>query len=319
MGQQWFLIALAVVVLVGTLGSRPLAFLANQSTLQSVIVFIVMALMALPIPLAWVKNALRRPWPAILASLINMGLFPLLALVVSRLLDPYLAGGLIVAATIPCTLASAAVWTGRAGGDDTIAVLVTLITNIACVVVTPVWLVLLLGKTVQLDLTYLIQSLLLLVLLPIVLAQLARRNPWVAAWSTTNKKAIATVCQTGILTMVFLGSVQMGQRITGAEHRASNSVAQVALVIALASLLHLVVLAIGWWLAARTRVARPQQIAVAIAGSQKTLMVGLKLSIDCGVSILPMVIYHISQLVLDTVIADRWRRAGALDHESDPT
>lgn len=307
-GQQWFLIALALVVLIGTLGSKPLAILAEQAKLRSSIVFVVMVLMALPVPLAWVKQALRKPWPAILASLINLGLFPVLALAFSKLLDPYLGGGLIVASTIPCTLASAAVWTSRAGGDDTVAVLVTLITNLICVIVTPLWLVLLLGKTIQLDLADLIFSLMLIVLLPIVLAQIARRHRFVANWATVHKKSIAIFCQTGILCMVFLGSVQMGQRIAGLENQASNSFAQICVVIVLACVLHLLVLAIGWWLAAKTKIARPQQIAVAIAGSQKTLMVGLKLSIDCGVSILPMVVYHISQLVLDTVLADRWRR-----------
>jgi sodium/bile acid cotransporter 7 len=46
---------------------------------------------------------------------------------------------------------------------------------------------------------------------------------------------------------------------------------------------------------------------VAFAGSQKTLMVGLQVSMELGVSILPMVAYHVSQLIVDTLIADRWR------------
>lgn len=50
---------------------------------------------------------------------------------------------------------------------------------------------------------------------------------------------------------------------------------------------------------------RPQQTAVAIAGSQKTLMVGLQLAIDCSVSTVPMVAYHLSQLLIDTVFASK--------------
>ena len=47
--------------------------------------------------------------------------------------------------------------------------------------------------------------------------------------------------------------------------------------------LHLVVLMLGWAFQG-LGLARGQRIAVAIAGSQKTLMVGLLLAIDLGVS-----------------------------------
>ena len=55
--------------------------------------------------------------------------------------------------------------------------------------------------------------------------------------------------------------------------------------------------------------SRAQQIAVGIAGSQKTLMVGLDIAITYvgGLAILPMVVYHVAQLLADTVIADRLR------------
>jgi sodium/bile acid cotransporter 7 len=295
--DQWFLIALGFVVLVGTIQSDQLAWLGQQAWLRSSIVFVVMVLMALPVPLSWVRRALSEPWPAILASLINMGLFPVLAYLFACVIEPYLGGGLIVAAAIPCTLASAAVWTSRAGGDDTVAVLVTLITNVTCVIVTPLWLVFLLGKRVSMDLADLIQGLLILVLLPMTLAQLARIHVPIAQWATKKKKSIAYSCQFGILTMVLFGAIQMGQRMRTTGGDSSLTLWQVASVVILASTLHLLVLATGWWLAERTGVERPQKIAVA-----------MKLAIDCGFSILPMIVYHISQLVLDTILADRWRK-----------
>ena len=50
-------------------------------------------------------------------------------------------------------------------------------------------------------------------------------------------------------------------------------------------------------------------MAVAFAGSQKTLMVGMKVSLDANFSVLPMVTYHIGQLFIDTLLAD-WLRNG---------
>ena len=49
---------------------------------------------------------------------------------------------------------------------------------------------------------------------------------------------------------------------------------------------------------------------MAIAGSQKTLMVGLYVAIHYfgGLVLIPLVIYHVVQLLMDTVVADLWRR-----------
>ena len=54
---------------------------------------------------------------------------------------------------------------------------------------------------------------------------------------------------------------------------------------------------------------RNDAIAVAFSGSQKTLTVAIYLALAVSpLAILPMVAYHAAQLVIDTLIADRWRR-----------
>jgi len=52
---------------------------------------------------------------------------------------------------------------------------------------------------------------------------------------------------------------------------------------------------------------REDWIAVGIAGSQKTLMIGLvmALALDLGIGMLPMIGYHAVQLIIDTIVADR--------------
>ena len=50
------------------------------------------------------------------------------------------------------------------------------------------------------------------------------------------------------------------------------------------------------------------RIAIGIAGSQKTLMVGLNTAVELNRSILPMLLFHICQLVFDTLIADYWAK-----------
>ena len=321
-----------MVLPTGVIGADWLSGLNSHAWARTLIVCVVMGLMALPIPFELIRKSLSRPWPALLASTINMVGVPLLAWLAASTLPPYLGGGLIVAATIPCTLASAAVWTRRAGGDDTVAILVTLITNLMCVVVTPLWLVALLGRSVDLQIAPLVKELVLVVLLPMAVAQALRLNRRVAQWAERRKSRLALACQIGILTMVLLGAIQMGQRMhlphptTAAEALRGTPVAmpppsatffEIVWTVLMAAVVHLVAMAVGWHIAARTGVSRAQQIGVAISGSQKTLMIGLKLAMDCGVSILPMVAYHVGQLLMDTFIADRWRSATADDRPSD--
>jgi sodium/bile acid cotransporter 7 len=59
-------------------------------------------------------------------------------------------------------------------------------------------------------------------------------------------------------------------------------------------------------LAAVCSIRRPAQIAVAIAGSQKTLMVALHIATTYfgGLAVLPAVVFHVGQLAVDTLIAD---------------
>lgn len=306
--KNWFLIGLISVVSLGVFLHEPLQVLASAKFLQTSIVFVVMWLMAAPVPLELVRKTLTRPGPGLLATAINMGLIPLLALCATPWLRPDLAGGLLVASTVPSTLASAAVWTRKAGGDDTVAIFVTLLTNLGCVVMTPVWLVLLLGVQVRLNLFDLVWNLALIVVVPIALAQVMRFNAKFAVQAEQRKTQSAVACQLGILVMVLMGSAQMGARLASNEASSSIDFTQLVALALLASTVHVTALGIAWYSAAALRIERPQQIAVALSGSQKTLMVGLKLAIDCGVSILPMVVFHIAQLLIDTLFVQRWRQ-----------
>ena len=73
--------------------------------------------------------------------------------------------------------------------------------------------------------------------------------------------------------------------------------------------MHLTALWLGLKLSAAFGIAWPDTIAVAFAGSQKTLMVGAYIALAVGpLAILPMVAYHAVQLFVDTLIADRWAK-----------
>jgi len=85
-------------------------------------------------------------------------------------------------------------------------------------------------------------------------------------------------------------------------------------------MLHLAVLLFGMWSSKGLGFDRGNQIAVGIAGSQKTLPVSLILFdayfTHFTLAVIPMVFYHFGQLIADTFIADRLAGRQAQDTES---
>lgn len=317
--RRWFLLALFTAILlgVGLHAWRPAQQFADWSLFRNLLVAAVLFTMALPLEASAMWRAMRRPLPPGLAIAVNLGLIPLGAWCLANLLPTDLAVGLIVAGATPCTLASAAVWTRKAGGNDAVAILVTILTNGGCFLVTPLWVAWLAGATAEssaLELGPMVRKLGTIVVAPMALAQLVRLRTSIGRWATEHKKQVGVFAQVGILTMVGIGSIRTGQRLFGAD-AGEFAVVELLLMVGLVLSLHSGAFGVGWLAAAACRVDREDQIAIGFAGSQKTLMVGLQVSLDLGVSILPMITYHVGQLIIDTLLADRIA-AGNLSNES---
>lgn len=310
--RHWFLAALAGVLVAGVVGHQQLAGVAALMP-QDPMVASVLFVMALGLPSRAMWDAIRRPTGAALAIAVNLGLVPPLAWLAGRMLDPSLAAGMVVAATVPCTQASAAVWTRRAGGNDTIAVLTTMGTSIACFVVTPLWLERLVGLDRESGLSFgrLVTRLALVVAAPIVAGQLFRAIPPVRAWAARHSYALGLYAQLGILSMVFVGAVECGKQIAGPGTGMGPLAGDIVAMIVLVAAVHVAAWYAGFFAGGRLGLSRADCIGVAFAGSQKTLMVGLAIAIEFGgLAVLPMVAYHFEQLLIDTVLADRLRAAG---------
>ncbi|MEM9185574.1 MAG: bile acid:sodium symporter [Planctomycetota bacterium] len=314
----WFLIALAVLLATGLWRSEDLAGPAAQAP-RTAMIAVIMFLSALPIDFSAFGRA-RGAWPAVgLAVLLNAAAAPLLGWLVSLAAPAQIASGLVtglvVATASPSTLASGVVWTRRGGGNDGVAMLVTLVTNLGCFAVMPFWLAMILGsgsgvsdQVSDVAPPNLLPKLLVCVVAPIVLAQLARRPPAVAAWAARHKPSLGLVAQIGVLGMSLLGAINAGQAVRSAG--VSVGWVDGLAVIAATGAVHVALLLGGWRLALSGGMGRPEAVAVAIAGSQKTLAVGVGIALEFGgLAIFPMIAYHVQQLLIDTLFADRMRRA----------
>jgi sodium/bile acid cotransporter 7 len=306
--QRSFLLALIAVLWLGMgwpEAMRPIAKWLPGDCIVAGVTF----LMALPLATGALVGAVRRPGPAWLGAAINSGLGPPLGWLASRTLPPELAAGVVLAASVPCTLATAAVWTRRAGGNDAVAFLVTMITNLSCFLVVPAWLWLFIGVHTTIDFGAILTSLLVLVVLPIIVAQVLRQWRRIGEPATAHKHFLSRAAQFGVLLMVFAGAVKCGDKLQSVENSTLLSTANILTMVGAVAAVHAILLVLGWRLAMILNIDRADAIAVAFSGSQKTLVVGTYLAAAVGpLVILPMVAYHAAQLIIDTLVADRLRR-----------
>jgi solute carrier family 10 (sodium/bile acid cotransporter), member 7 len=308
--QRWFLIALLTTLVAGIGWPQVMGPVARWLP-GDIIVAVVTFIMALPLETGALWRAVRRPGGAWLAAALNSGVAPPLGWLASRMLPAELAIGVILAASVPCTLATAAVWTRRAGGNDAVAFLVTMITNLICFAVVPAWLMLLVSVHADVDFQAIVTGLILLVVLPIILAQALRQRRPVGEMATRHISLLSTLAQVGVLLMVFVGAVSSGERVAVLEEGSVVSFGNMALMTVAVVFVHTALLALGFGLSRVFNISQADSIAVAFAGSQKTLMVGAYVALAVGpLAILPMVAYHAAQLVIDTLVAD-WLRQRA--------
>lgn len=252
--------------------------------------------------------ALVRPWPALWATALSYGFVPLLAWLVAPLLPhPEFQIGLLISAAVPCTLASAVLWTRMAGGNEAAALLVVLLTTSTSWLATTAWLALTTGTRAQVNAVEMMTGLVLVLVLPVAAGQLARLSAPLARFANRFRRALGVGSRLLILVVMLKAAVDVCARLADR----TGSVGSWALLNTAASCvgIHLLALACGWWTGWGLGFDRPNRIAVAFAGSQKTLPVALFLLDayyqDYPLAVVPMVFYHAGQLIVDTFIADR--------------
>ena len=268
--KQWFLIALGFCLLLGFTARHAVLAICGSEVVRYSVVAFVLFLMALPLEPTVIKKTLSKPWAAGLGIGFNIVLLPLFAWPIAKLIGGEYGEGLFVAVAAPCTMASAAVWTRRAGGNHAAAICVTVFTNFFCFLIMPFWVGLYSGESTNIAAGKMILKLALVVVLPMLIAQILRLSPTVSHVAKSQKPKISILAQCGILFMVAAGAAQTSERFVNSPAD-SFSVTQLAWVVLAANLIHITILFAGIWTAKKIGLSKEDCIAVGFAGSQKDL------------------------------------------------
>lgn len=254
-------------------------------------------------------QTLLQPYAALWALAISYGFLPALSVYLGQWLLPTedFRIGLMITASVPCTLASAVLWTRMAGGNEAAALLSTLLTTFLSWFATTAWLALGTGSDVQVDSAGMMRGLALILVLPVGIGQALRAVPSLARTATRYKTPLGVVSRLLIVVIMLRAAVEVREQTARETTELTMAAVLVTLAVCLGT--HLLALAGGFWSSRLLGFDRPNRIAVAFAGSQKTLPVSLYLfdvyfARDYPLAVVPMAFYHMGQLILDTFIAD---------------
>ncbi len=156
------------------------AFPSTAKTLKSyttVILFIMLYPMMIGLRIEEVGKALANLKLISFSMLFNFVLSPLLAALLASLFlhnRPDFAVGLILTGTVPCA-GMVAAWTGYAGGNVAMALVVVALSLLVSIVMIPVWMPILAGVYVAIDAWGMFKEILLAVVVPLILGDLTRR------------------------------------------------------------------------------------------------------------------------------------------------
>ncbi len=245
----------------------------------------------------------------------NLGFTPLLGLAVDPLLAAAGVGGslrlgVLVMLCMPMTISSCVLITRLAGGSEAAALTQATLGGILGIVLTPLWLLLLVGNRAEIDAGRAILHLALVVVVPVLVGQVLQRVvPAILRWRGPLNH-LATVALLLNLYQAFCLSlaqpeVRLGWSLLGLA--AAMGATHLAL-------LGLAALVARWrcW-----RLDRGERIAVAFCASHKTVALGIPLigvlfhgRTDLGLIALPLVAFHLAENLLDGAIAARLRAAG---------
>lgn len=306
--DRFLLILIATVIAASLLPAKG-AGLATIGAVSTTAIFALFFMHGARLSQQAVLDGLRR-WRLQLAILaFGYGVMPLFGLGLSQLLDGWLSPGLVLGiiflTVLPTTVQSSIAYSSVAGGNVAASVIAAAGSNLLGVVLTPLLFAALASAQGGDAGLSAIGKIMLLLLLPFCLGQLAQR--FVSGWIGRHRALVGFLDKLTIVLAVYVAFSEAGiwQRVSGSELTLVAAAVTALLVIAFAG---------SWGLGALLGKPRADRITLLFSGSHKSLATGAPMirilfsGPEAGAILLPLILYHQMQLMLSAVLAGRLAR-----------
>lgn len=308
-------ILLIIAVLVFSILVPTPGMLVNDVNITPYLTFTAMFASGLGLSFSNIKEGIKD-WKSIIYSFASVYIiFPLitlgLLLALGQTSGDVFIGSIILAAQ-SSTLASAVVLTATANGNVPLALIITIINNMSAAVMTPLVLKLALSseQAVSLPVGAMILKLLLVLVLPVILAQFTRRlfKKFVEVIQPYTKAVSKFV----VLVIVLTGA-------SAASSEILNHLGTAMLIILLVAALHIIMLFVSSLYLRIVKAKRETKSAVLFTSTQKTLPASLLIweSYFASYTLAPLVLvlHHMVQLIIDSFVVNRLGKRRNKDDE----
>mmetsp|Transcript_184747 Transcript_184747/g.586047 ORF Transcript_184747/g.586047 Transcript_184747/m.586047 type:complete len:292 (-) Transcript_184747:68-943(-) len=223
--------------------------------------------------------------------------------------DMTLLQGMALFCVVPTTLSSGVTMVTQAKGNVSLAVFLTTVTNLLGVLTMPWSMSRIFAATVPIKPTDMLGELLWLTLAPLVFGMSLRQvSGSIRKFVKDNKKVLGLCQNSCILCVVWL-------MVSGAQDKIVGSAPKdLWACLAMAGGVHLVFRVGGYFVATAARLPPREWVTIVLMCSQKSLPVCVsvisalpqELRERSGVLIVPCVMAHAAQLIIDSILAVRW-------------
>ena len=316
--KHWFLAGLVVVWILGFL-SPEVCKAYQKSSLVDWAIALVMLCSGLTLETSHVFEQLRN-WRAVLFSFFMMYLVAPVIIFVACLplrfsgseANTQLFVGFVILAAQSCTLGSGIVISTAARGNVALALVVTVVNSMCSTVMTPLLLRWMLSVHIEVQTLAMIGRLAVIILLPVTLGQLIR--PWIKSHWEPVRWLPSILTQLVILSLIYMSVGTSRDWIV-------RSPWLVAAMLAATLVLHGIILAANYALSTLATKTKASRRSLAICSSQKTLATGsyvwARFFADNPLGGIPLMFYHVVQLVFDSLLAHWWAQKDT--HAAAPT
>jgi sodium/bile acid cotransporter 7 len=318
--KYWFFVGIAVVVMIAFIVPAVGLFVKTYNIL-TVVIFLGFLITGLTLETASIGEQFKNIRVLSAALISSLVLFPAVAYFLAGLAfkaPPDWAIGALIIGVAPVTIASGTVMTAIALGNIPLSLFICVLTNLASILTIPFLLNLFLqfGDTpIALPVVQMLTGLTIKVLVPTAIGQVLR--PFVKNAIAPYKKAFSIFNQLIVLMIVLNAVSSSTARITQAG-------TAIIAVFVFMIVLHVLILAMNFGLSRMIRLDRASTSAFTIHTSQKTLTVSYivwagHFAALYPMALIPAIAYHITQSIMDTLVAHRFRERMEHDRASAAT
>ena len=303
--KNMFVIILILVLIFSILLPQAGQFL-KEIGISSVLTFLAMFVSGLSLTLDNVKSSFREYKAIIFSSVITFVVFPLLAYFLNGLMFPGnedLFVGTVILSTQASTISSAIVLTMAAGGNVSLAIIITVLNNFLSVFISPLIIngVLSAENHISLNTMEMILNLVMVVVVPIIIAQIIK-------YILKDKMKYINKIRKPIANLVVLMFVVIGA--STAAPQLSGNYRIVAEVVLYAFLLHMLVASIGYIYSKIVKLKTDDIPALVFCSSEKTMTSSILIwnNYFPSYTLAPIlfVFNHIIQIIIDSILANVW-------------